>query len=267
MESFLIPSFSLIADGLGLGSYKKFLYLRLELFRILNEWLRKRPFRLCDVSPTYWAPHPLAPHVITYIRFELFQFTSLSIWMPYLLPLIEDVIVDLHDIWWHVKHLLALHVDWSDFVPNSTFYRIWSGFHRIFATGVACRQGTLTPPDTWCRPFGTCIYSSCWDQSFSECVVILPDYALRISLGTFSILLHLHIFHYRIQEIKLPTDLVGFCSETYLVSTYLRVDCVTPCFWQNVMIIVYLCGSSITYLPINAWFWGYYVLIVLLWEA
>ena len=63
------------------------------------------------------------------------------------------------------------------------------GFHRASATGVACRQGTLTPPDTWSRPFGTCICSTCWDQSFSELVVILPDYALRISLGTFSILL------------------------------------------------------------------------------
>ena len=79
---------------------------------------------------------------------------------------------------------------WSDCVPNSTFYRILSGFHRTFATGVACRQGTLTPPDTWSRPFGTCICSTCWDQSFSELVVILPDYALRISLGTFSILLY-----------------------------------------------------------------------------
>ena len=53
----------------------------------------------------------LASHVITYIKFELFQSTSLSIWIPYLLPWIEDVIVDLHEIWWHVKHLLALHVD------------------------------------------------------------------------------------------------------------------------------------------------------------
>ena len=34
---------------------------------------------------------------------------------------------------------------WSDFIPSSTFYRILSGFHRTFATGVACRQGTLTP--------------------------------------------------------------------------------------------------------------------------
>ena len=51
----------------------------------------------------------------------------------------------------------------------------------------ADRQGTLTHPDTWSRPFGTCICSACWDQSFSELVVILPDFALRISLGTFSI--------------------------------------------------------------------------------
>ena len=54
---------------------------------------------------------------------------------------------------------------------------------------MACQQGTLIPLDTWSRPFGTCISSTCWDQSFSELVVILPDYALRISLGTFSILL------------------------------------------------------------------------------
>ena len=27
-----------------------------------------------------------------------------------------------------------------------------SGFHRAFATGVACQQGTLTLPDTWFRP-------------------------------------------------------------------------------------------------------------------
>ena len=41
---------------------------------------------------------------------------------------------------------------WSDFVPNSTFYRILSGFHGTFAMGVACRQGALTPSDTWSLP-------------------------------------------------------------------------------------------------------------------
>ena len=158
-----------------------------------------------------------------------------------------------------------------DFLPNL------SGFHRTFALGVACRQGTLTPPDTWSCPiwdlqmffcwdhwhsiirnttnswllawsyriwllswishhhsmshslfwllteldmteymfpFGICngcgmltvdaypsghLVPSLWDlhillvetNLFSELVVIFPDYALRISLGTFSILLRI----------------------------------------------------------------------------
>ena len=52
---------------------------------------------------------------------------------------------------------------WSDYVPNSTFYRILRGFNGTVATGVACRQGMITPPDTWSRPFWTCICSTCWD--------------------------------------------------------------------------------------------------------
>ena len=36
-------------------------------------------------------------------------------------------------------------------IPNLTFYRITWGFHTWFATGVACRQETLNPPDTWSR--------------------------------------------------------------------------------------------------------------------
>ena len=74
---------------------------------------------------------------------------------------------------------------WSDFEPNSTFYRILRGFHRLFATGVACRQGTLTPPDTWSRPVWTYICSTSWDQSFSELVVfsrtMLFDYPSVLS--------------------------------------------------------------------------------------
>ena len=71
---------------------------------------------------------------------------------------------------------------------NSTFYRILRGVHRTFATGVACWQGTLIPPDTWSCPFGTYICYTCWYQFFfSEFVVISPDYALR-SFDTFSIL-------------------------------------------------------------------------------
>ena len=165
---------------------------------------------------------------------------------------------------------------WSDFVPNSTFYRILRGFHREFATGVACRQGTLTPPDswscpiwdlqmffcwyhwhsiinyttnsrtfpwfefllnltllnksfnrvyatgvacwqgtltppdTWSRLFGTCICSTCWDQSFFRYCLYFPDYALRISLGTFSILLC---------PAKLNTKGEGGCSRQRMLNS------------------------------------------------
>ena len=37
-------------------------------------------------------------------------------------------------------------------LPHSTLYRIMRGFHGTFATGVARRQGTLSPPNTWSRP-------------------------------------------------------------------------------------------------------------------
>ena len=78
--------------------------------------------------------------------------------------------------------VLLLTTDWKATATN----RMHSNDLKAF--GKKCCyswfQGTLTPPDTWSRPFGTCICSTCWDQSFSE-----PDYALRISLGTFSVLL------------------------------------------------------------------------------
>ena len=85
------------------------------------------------------------------------------------------------------------HIQWQP-PTDQTLNRTWpftefcSMFHRTFATGVACRQGTLTPPDIWSRPFGTCTCSTYWDQSFSRTCCFFPDYALRISLGTFSIL-------------------------------------------------------------------------------
>ena len=37
-------------------------------------------------------------------------------------------------------------------LPNLTFYLIVQGFHRTYATGVACQQRTLTPLDTWSCP-------------------------------------------------------------------------------------------------------------------
>ena len=39
-----------------------------------------------------------------------------------------------------------------DLITELNLHKIMRGFHRTFATGVACRQGSLTPPDTWSRP-------------------------------------------------------------------------------------------------------------------
>ena len=66
------------------------------------------------------------------------------------------------------------------------FTELWEVSIQHLRTGVACRQGTLTPPDTWSRPI--------WDLHmfyllrpilFLKIVVIFPDYAIRLSLGTF----------------------------------------------------------------------------------
>ena len=57
----------------------------------------------------YCAPQPRALHVITYTKLELFQSMSSSIFIRYLFPLMEDVTVESNEMWWHVKHLLALY--------------------------------------------------------------------------------------------------------------------------------------------------------------
>ena len=56
----------------------------------------------------------------------------------------------------------------SDILPDI-------GFHRASATGVACRQGTLTPPDTWsCPTLGlACVLMS---RPISPELVLSPDF-------------------------------------------------------------------------------------------
>ena len=77
-------------------------------------------------------------------------------------------------------------IDRLDIVPvcdiitgliNFTEYDISQkvGFHRTSATGVACRQGTLTPPDTWsCPTLGlACVLMS---RPISPGLVLSPDF-------------------------------------------------------------------------------------------
>ena len=60
-------------------------------------------------------------------------------------------------------------------LPNLTFILIVQGFHRTYATGAACQQRTLTPPDTWsCPTLGlTCVLMS---RPISPELVLSPDF-------------------------------------------------------------------------------------------
>ena len=58
---------------------------------------------------------------------------------------------------------------------KKTFYLIVQGFHRTYATGAACQQRTLTPPDTWsCPTLGlACVLMS---RPISPELVLSPDF-------------------------------------------------------------------------------------------
>ena len=62
-------------------------------------------------------------------------------------------------------------------LPNLTFYMylIVQGFHRTYATGAACQQRTLTPPNTWsCRTLGlACVLKS---RPISPELVLFPGF-------------------------------------------------------------------------------------------
>ena len=76
------------------------------------------------------------------------------------------------------------------FLPNSFFYRIMRGYHRTFVTGVACGQGTLTPPDTRSHPIWDLNMFSCWDQFLYRtcryfsglCYSNIPQYFLDFAI-------------------------------------------------------------------------------------
>ena len=62
-------------------------------------------------------------------------------------------------------------------LPNSTFYQIMRGFHRTSATGVACRHGSLTPPDTLSRPIWNLhMFNLLRKILFLILVIIFSDY-------------------------------------------------------------------------------------------
>ena len=62
-----------------------------------------------------------------------------------------------------------------DLITEFNFYLIARGFHRTFATGAACQQRTLTPPDTWsCPTLG--LASVIMLRPMSPELVLFPDF-------------------------------------------------------------------------------------------
>ena len=79
----------------------------------------------------------------------------------------HDILDDDH-IQWHptlIRHYTNVWplLIWT-LLPNLTFYLIVQGFHRTYATGAACQQRTLTPPDTWSCPIWDLQMFCCWDH-------------------------------------------------------------------------------------------------------
>ena len=89
--------------------------------------------------------------------------------------MLHDILDDDHIQWHppligHYTNFWPLPI-WT-LLPNLTFYLIVQGFHRTYATGAACQQRTLTPPDTWsCPTLGTCMCSNVETNLSCTCLV------------------------------------------------------------------------------------------------
>ena len=70
-----------------------------------------------------------------------------------------------------------------DIITEFDFLHNCARFHRTYATGAACQQRTLTPPDTWsCPTLGlSCVLMS---RPISPDLSCLRTFEFRTSLGT-----------------------------------------------------------------------------------
>ena len=102
--------------------------------------------------------------------------------------MLHDILDDDH-IQWHPPLIGHYTNYWPllicTLLPNLTFYLIVQGFHRTYATGAACQQRTLTPPDTWsCPTLGlACVLMS---RLISPELVLSPDFRISNTPRYFS---------------------------------------------------------------------------------
>ena len=98
-------------------------------------------------------------------QYDVLLFTRHSGGWPYTVtPFIDETL----------RQFLTPLLIWT-LLPNLAFHLIVWGFHRTFATGAACKQRTLTPPDTWsCPILGlACVLIS---RPISPELVLFPDF-------------------------------------------------------------------------------------------
>ena len=92
--------------------------------------------------------------------------------------MLHDILDDDH-IQWHPPLIGHYTNFWPlliwTLLPSLTFYLNVQGFHRTYATGAACQQRTLTPPDTWSCPtlVLACVLMS---RPISPELVLSPDF-------------------------------------------------------------------------------------------
>ena len=110
--------------------------------------------------------------------------------------MLHDILDDDH-IQWHPPLIGHYTNFWPlliwTLLPNLTFYLFVQGFHRTYATGAACQQRTLTPPDTWsCPTLGlACVLMS---RPISLELVLSPDFWISNTPRYFSFAFNVKIW-------------------------------------------------------------------------
>ena len=106
-----------------------------------------------------------------------------------------------------------------DLITEFDFLPIVQGFHGTYATGAACQQRTLTPPDTWsCPTLGlACVLMS---RPISPELVLSPDFWISNTPRYFSFapLIKMFISRHAIYARTCENLLQLFCIWTSYVS-------------------------------------------------
>ena len=139
--------------------------------------------------------------------------------------MLHDILDDDH-IQWHPPLIGHYTNFWPlliwTLLPNLTFYLIVQGFHRTYATGAACQQRTLTPPDTWsCPTLGlACVQMS---RPISPELVLSPDFWISNTPRYFS-------FAFKPEEIRFSYFMCIPSRNTIIFSLW---PWTFTCFWKT----------------------------------